>query len=160
MIVAAVRLAGACAGAAIAELEAATTAAGASLRVADGAAGLAGAQVICVVGGPEAVLADELVRALRKTRAPVLGICGGAGALVRGGLLDAAIVDAPGGAVDCMVEGRATPFTAALPAGRSRVWATPTWASRSASSWKGGAGSCCAGARRWGAGRGWAWGVG
>jgi hypothetical protein len=119
MIIAAIRLAGACAGAAIAELEVATATLGATLRIVDNQSGLAGAQVICVVGGAEAALDDELARTLRKTRAPVLGICGGAGALVRAGLLDAALIDAPAGAAHCIVEGRATAFTAALPAGRA-----------------------------------------
>jgi phosphoribosylformylglycinamidine (FGAM) synthase-like amidotransferase family enzyme len=119
VIVALVRLAGDCADVTAADVEAAAAAAGATLRPAAGAADLGGARIVCVVGGAGAALDDELARALRKLRAPVLGICGGAAALVRAGLLDAALVDPPPpGAATCIVEGRATAFTAALPAGR------------------------------------------
>ncbi len=52
---------------------------------------------------------------------PVLGVGAGFGVLCEWGLLDGAVTVTPGSeraAVHCLVEGRPTPFTQAIPAGR------------------------------------------
>lgn len=79
---------------------------------------LDGADAAVVTGALEGAVADGL-RALAASGAPVLGTGDGFGVLCELGLLDGRIEpDVARAEADCIVEGRPTPFTQAIPAGR------------------------------------------
>jgi phosphoribosylformylglycinamidine synthase len=105
---------------------------------------LAGVEVVAHAGGPlraDAALvlaaapdrvtvgAAEVLRAFAAGGGPILGIGGGFAALCEAGLLPGRVSVAPAGTAGApthvRVEGRATPFTWAIPAGRVVALAAP-----------------------------------
>jgi hypothetical protein len=106
-----------CAAAALGELEVAAGAGKARLRAVERAVELRDADVVCVVGA----VATELQDALRDfaSAGAVLGICEGLRGLVELGLIDVGVGEPGQGRGTGVIEGKATPFTRAIPAGRT-----------------------------------------